>query len=115
MRIAERLKGSSRAEIRGDMTIFVFEGVAHRGLRPIPRRPHSLVAEARAVVLTQVRKWAVNELSTGINELLRVCLEMVVFVSGKGMLPCTGAADRQLSAGQKIVLMGNLVAVWRQY
>src|ERR1019366_228441 len=92
----------------------VFEGIADGSLRPGAGRPLSLVAEAGAIVLAEVGKRAVDELAARIDRSLRIRLQVVVLKAAERMLPGSGAADSELGAGQKIVLVSELVGIGRQ-
>src|ERR1019366_9281328 len=93
----------------------VFEGIADGSLRPGAGRPLSLVAEAGAIVLAEIGKRAVDELAAGIDVGLRIRLQVVVLKAAERMLPGSGAADRKIRTGQKIVLMRQLVGIGRQH
>ncbi len=103
----------SKVRIVIDVSVLVFKVVTQRGLRPGPRTVDSPVGEAGEVVLGQAVEGAV-EWPVGIVNGVHVERGVVVLEAAELVLPRARPADREIAAGQQVVLVRVLVRVRRQ-
>ncbi len=107
--------GCAASEVRNivDVAVLVLEGVAQGGQRPGPRSVGALVGKARAVVFRKAVEGRV-ERTVEVIDRVDVQHDVIVLEAAELVLPCARTADREIAAGQEIVLVRVLVGVGRE-